>query len=106
MIRKVLTVGLLSAGIAIGQTTPPAAAAPSMPARTPSKALAFDVVSIRQNTTPIAPRMGPPQFGPTPDGYRSTNVPLVLIVMSAYPPTSGGGEMITPDRITGLPDWA
>jgi bla regulator protein BlaR1 len=98
MIGKLCTATLLCAGIAFGQT----AAAPSQPA----KALTFDVVSIRQNTTPMGPQMGPPQFGPTPDGYRMTNMPLALVIMTAYPASGTSGAMFLPDRITGLPDWA
>jgi bla regulator protein BlaR1 len=96
MIGKVFSVGLLGVGMALGQA----------PAAAPAKALAFDVVSIRQNTTPMGPQNGPPQFGPTPDGYRMTGMPLALVIMTAYPPQSGNGNMLTPDRISGLPDWA
>jgi uncharacterized protein (TIGR03435 family) len=77
--------------------------AASAPAAT--KALAFDVVSIKQNVSPTGPRMGPPEFGPTPDGYRMTNMPLAIAIITAYAPTTGGG-VITPDHVLGLPDWA
>jgi len=79
------------------------AAAQGAPA--PSKPMAFDVVSIRRNVSTDLPRNGPPPFGPTPTGYRMTNSPLLLPILTAYVP-QGGAAAFTPDRITGLPDWA
>jgi uncharacterized protein (TIGR03435 family) len=67
--------------------------------------LAFDVVSVRQNVTPMNPQMGPPQFGPTADGYRMANMPLFLPLLTAYVPTVGGAAFFTQDHITGIPDW-
>jgi uncharacterized protein (TIGR03435 family) len=99
MICRIWVVGVFSAGMAMGQaaTLPPAAA--------PAKTLAFDVVSIRQNTS-TPNQMGPPVFGPTPDGYRMVNVPLFVAIMSAYPPQSGGaGALFMPNNIRNLPDW-
>jgi uncharacterized protein (TIGR03435 family) len=91
----------------MGQTAaPPPSAAPAASSAAPAKALAFDVVSIRQNTSPMGPQMGPPVFGPTADGYRAVNVPLFIALLSAYEPTAGNGALFTPDRIIGLPDWA
>jgi len=89
---------LLCGGTGIGQTAAPAAA-------TPAKPLAFDVISIRQNLTPPSPQMGPPQFGPTGDGYRMANVPLILPLITAYVPQVGGAAFYTQDHITNLPDW-
>jgi uncharacterized protein (TIGR03435 family) len=66
------------------------------------KPLAFDVVSIRENKSP--PVQGPPDFGPTPDGYRSMNQSLILPLLTAYPPADGG-VFFSNDRVVGLPDW-
>jgi uncharacterized protein (TIGR03435 family) len=102
MVRRIWTVGLLSAGIAMGQSAAPPSAAPSAP---PAKVLAFDVVSIRQNASPQN-QMGEPVFGATADGYHMVNLPIVFALMSAYEPASGNGALFTPDRFVGLPDWA
>ena len=71
-------------------------------AASPAKPMAFEVVSIRQNLSD-PPRGGPPPFGPTPDGYRMTNMPLIFPILTAFVPKAGGA--FTPDRISGLPDW-
>jgi len=68
-----------------------------------TKAMAFDVVSIRQNVSNPSPG-GPPPFGPTADGYRMTNMPLIFAIFTAFVPKAGGA--FTPDRISGIPDWA
>jgi bla regulator protein BlaR1 len=81
----------------------PATPAPATPG--PAKSTAFDVVSIRQNVSTDFPRNGPPPFGPTATGYRMTNSPLLLPILAAYVP-QGGAAAFTPDRISGLPDWA
>src|ERR1017187_1090970 len=65
---------------------------------------AYEMDSIRQNVSEQR-QMGPPQFGPTPDGYRMTNAPLMLPILTAYVPQTGGVAFFTNDRITGLPDW-
>ena len=97
---KIFVVGLLCVGVVIGQTAP---APPAKGAGT-SKALTFDVISIKQNVS-TGPRTGPPQFGPTADGYRMTNMSLAVVIVTAYPPTVGGG-IIMPNQVLGLPDWA
>ena len=101
---KTVGVGLLAVAL-IGSSGMAMAQTPSAPTAAPSKAMAFDVVSIRQNVSTDFPRNGPPPFGPTPTGYRMTNSPLLLPILAAYVP-QGGGSAFTPDRITGLPDWA
>jgi len=85
-------------GMTLGQ-------APATPAPAPAKPLAFDVVSIRQNVSPPQRQVGMPQFGPTEDGYRMTNMPLILPIITAYVPSTGAASF-TPEQITGLPDWA
>ena len=116
MIGKILTMGFVCAGMAVGQavTSPAKAGAAAGPtamttttaAALPAKAYAFEVISIRPNTTPMQPMMGPPQFGPTADGYRSTNQSLLIPLLTAYVPQVGGTAFYSPqDQIKGLPDW-
>jgi uncharacterized protein (TIGR03435 family) len=114
MIGKALTFGLVCAGMALGQTTTapvaantPVAASAAVAAATtvvaaavPAKAYTFDVVSIRQNISGDAE-----QFGPTPDGYRMTNMTLELPIMSAYVPQIGGPLFFSDDQIKGFPVW-
>ena len=97
MITKILAMGFVCVEIAVGQSAP----APAVMA--PVKAYAFEVVSIRQNQS--APQTGKPQFGPTADGYRMTNLPLMVVIMTAYVPQSSGATLFT-NNIVGLPDWA
>ncbi|HEV2619524.1 MAG TPA: TIGR03435 family protein, partial [Acidobacteriaceae bacterium] len=96
MIGKLCSVGIFSMGMAMGQT-------PALPVMAASSASinhpAFDVVSIRQNLS----NTGPQSVGPTPDGYHSIDLPLMLPVLTAFVPSGGG--MFSPDRIQGLPDW-
>jgi uncharacterized protein (TIGR03435 family) len=65
--------------------------------------MAFDVVSIRQNLA--GPGPGLPQFGPTADGYRAANSPMILLIETAYLPTTGA-TTFTRAQVSGLPDWA
>ena len=95
MTGRVLAVGLLSCGMAMAQTAPALAAA--------AKPLASDVVSIRQNLA--GPGPGLPQYGPTPDGYRAANSPMILLIITAYLPTTGEATF-TRAQVSGLPDWA
>jgi uncharacterized protein (TIGR03435 family) len=100
MIGRICLVALLGFGTGLA-----AAQSPVTPAApVPTKRLAFDVVSIKQNLS-TGQRTGPPQFGPTPDGYRMTSMPLAAVIAIAYPPATGGG-IIMPDHVLGLPDWA
>jgi uncharacterized protein (TIGR03435 family) len=105
---------VLLAGGAFAQTSAPAAqvseSRPGAPATAAAKAYAFDVVSIRQNISPMqmmmGPQSGPPQYGPTADGYRMANQSLVLPLLTAYVPQVGGATFYSPqDQIKGLPDW-
>lgn len=68
------------------------------------KPLAFEVVSVRENKAEGRPRRMP-DMGPTPDGYRSMNSPLLFPLMAAYVPSPGQGTVFTPSQISGLPDW-
>jgi uncharacterized protein (TIGR03435 family) len=104
MVGKILAVGLVCAGIAIGQTavSPAAAGTAAAPAAaTPTKDYAFEVVSIRRNLNP----QGTLQYGPTADGYRGTNVPMFLLFNAAYTPQVGGAVFYGNDQLKGLPDW-
>jgi len=95
MIGRVWIVGLLSCGMAMGQTaTTPATAA---------RPLAFDVVSIRQNVDD--PDGGLPRFGPTGDGYHAARSPIILLIETAYLPTTGA-TTFTQNQISGVPEWA
>jgi uncharacterized protein (TIGR03435 family) len=79
------------------------AQSPVIPATAvPAKRLAFDVVSIRQNLS--GQSTGLPHFGPTPDGYHMTNMPLFIPMLTAYVPQSGAA-FFTEDLVSGLPDW-
>jgi uncharacterized protein (TIGR03435 family) len=112
MIGRTLAVGLVCAGMAMGQATPAPQTAVAAKAEAPGtggaaaavKPLAFEVVSIRQNTSPQN-QMGPPVFGPTPDGYRMVNMPLAFAIMTAYVPQAGGGALFNPNDLEGLPPW-
>ncbi|MGP8259219.1 MAG: TIGR03435 family protein [Acidobacteriaceae bacterium] len=107
MSGKILALGFICTGMAMGQTVskPAAAAAPAASAVTaaPAKAYAFEVVSIRQNKTPATVAVLK-QDGPTADGYRS-HQPLALLLLTAYVPQVGGAAFYTIDQIKGLPDW-
>jgi uncharacterized protein (TIGR03435 family) len=97
MTGRLLAAALLNCGIAMAQTAPAPAAT--------AKHLAFDVVSIRQNLAAATQRRnGPPQFGPTPDGYRMVGGPLLLPIITAYIPQTGASAFMG-DQIKGLPDW-
>jgi len=62
----------------------------------------FDVASVRQNKAG-----GTQQAGATADGYRVTNMPLLLPILTAYVPQAGGdAAYFTNDRVRGAPDWA
>jgi uncharacterized protein (TIGR03435 family) len=111
MTGKICIIGLMSCGMAMGQTAsaPAAATAATTPtaaaAAVPAKAYAFEVVSIRQNKSEMQMGMGMPQFGPTPDGYRMTNMSMALPMMTAYVPQVGGSAFYAQDQVKGLPDW-
>jgi uncharacterized protein (TIGR03435 family) len=100
MIGKILAMGFVCVGMAVGQTAAPMTGA----ARTkvgPSKAYAFEVVSIRQNISDVQGDFGKP----TADGYRMTNSTLGLVINTAYVPQVGGAAFYSPGQIKGLPAW-
>jgi uncharacterized protein (TIGR03435 family) len=113
MIGKILAVGFVCVGMAVGQTAAAPAAASATAntttttaAAVPAKAYAFDVISIRENKTPMQPMMGMPVFGPTADGYHMANQSLLIPLLTAYVPQAGSTAFFNPqDQIKGLPDW-
>ncbi|HXE08251.1 MAG TPA: TIGR03435 family protein [Acidobacteriaceae bacterium] len=62
----------------------------------------FDVVSIRQNVSQGRPS-GPPNLGPTPNGFHIERQSLISVLLVAYTPKAGGLFM---KNIQGLPEWA
>ena len=60
---------------------------------------AFDIVSIRPSGS-----NGEPSFGPTPDGYQSTNITLFAAILTAYVPLNGQSYYTT-DHVKGAPAW-
>jgi bla regulator protein BlaR1 len=61
----------------------------------------FEVVSIRQNLSQTGDKRQ--QLAPSPEGFRVTRVPLIMILMTAYTP-SGGGLFV--NNVENLPEWA
>jgi uncharacterized protein (TIGR03435 family) len=98
MIAKICIVGLMSCGMAVGQTAGGrvaggATAATGTAATVNAKPLAFEVVSIRRNKTGIGGGNGV-----TADGYNMKNMFPVLLIGFAY-------NILEFQRIQGLPDW-
>jgi uncharacterized protein (TIGR03435 family) len=97
MIGKALGVGLVCGGMAMAQAAPAPATA--------TKPMAFDVISIREDPAALTQRRdGPPQFGPTADGYRMVGGSLLLPIITAYIPQTGAAAFM-PDQIKGIPSW-
>jgi uncharacterized protein (TIGR03435 family) len=67
------------------------------------RALAFDVVSIREDKSGAG--LQSMENGPTPYGYRMSGGPLLTLIQTAYRP-SEGTLSFRPNRISGLPPWA
>jgi uncharacterized protein (TIGR03435 family) len=79
----------LCCGMAFAQSAPSAASGRK-----------FEVVSIRENP---AKEFAP--GGPTPDGYRLTDMPLILLLWTAYVPQSRDFQTYSPENILGAPKW-
>jgi uncharacterized protein (TIGR03435 family) len=103
-ISLAMAAGVLLAGpvAVLAQAATSAEAAP--PVGADGKPLAFDVVSIREENSENAPQ-NPVQNGPTPDGFRLKDAPLLAVIQTAYLP-SEGGLTFRPNQITGVPAWA
>ena len=41
----------------------------------------------------------------TPDGYRMTDMPLDLVIKTAFVPQVGGAAFYSPGQVKGYPDW-
>ena len=79
MIRRIVTVALLSSGIAFCQSGP-------QPSATPARPLAFEVVSMR----PASPNSNLVlSYRTTPDGYSVPGQSLFFTIMMAYFPQGG-----------------
>jgi uncharacterized protein (TIGR03435 family) len=118
MIGKILAVGFVWVGMAVAQTgsapssSSAAATASAVTAQaataaaTSARAYAFNVISIRENKTPVGALGDTLPFGPTADGYRMTNSGLGnALLMTAYVPQVGGSAMFRLDQVKGIPDW-
>jgi uncharacterized protein (TIGR03435 family) len=67
--------------------------------------MAFEVVSIKRNIgPPAAGGMGSQNLGPTPDGFRLLNLPLIGLFQIAYAPSDEAG-FLRGNLISGAPDW-
>jgi uncharacterized protein (TIGR03435 family) len=74
-------------------------------AQTTSKPISFDAASIRKNVDNIG-KCTPDQLQATPSGFRMTNCPLMMALVTAYVPTTGEAlGFLVGDRIVGMPDW-
>jgi bla regulator protein BlaR1 len=95
MTARVCIALTVCASAAIGQSTAGPNAAPSV------KPLTFEVVSIRPSNPDSKP-----SFGPTPDGFRMVNHPLIGLFQLAYVPIAAGDSgFFRGSRISGAPDW-
>ncbi len=84
-----------------GQVSPIQSGAASQEADAVKSRPVFEVVSIR-----LANPDSKPSFGPTPDGFRSINHPLIGLFQIAYVPTGiGDSGFFRGARISGAPDW-
>lgn len=90
-------------GVPIASAQAGASAPPQATAKNPDsgKALAFEVVSIRQKKEFSR---GIPEVGPTPDGWRMVDNGLGLAILQAYVPQTGAA-FYTDQQISGLPEW-
>jgi bla regulator protein blaR1 len=95
MIGKMLIMGFICAGMAMGQSsTAPVATAAVKP-------LAFDVVSIR----PSGPNTLSRPMQISADSYRVTMAALIWEIMRAYVPQVGGAVAFREDDVKGYPSW-
>jgi bla regulator protein BlaR1 len=91
-------VGLIASGlpgVGFGQ------AAVSQAAGVDAKPMAFEVVSIRQHKGDDVT----PSHGPTADGYQIRNMTLIVPMLTAYVPQTGGSALYMNNQVKGLPDW-
>lgn len=94
MILRMVAVGVLGLGIAVGQS-------PSTPkAETKAKPMAFEVVSIRPSKPGTYWRIS---SGILPDGYRVTGQSIASTILQAYVPQ--GLAYWSKSRLLGAPAW-
>ena len=74
----------------------------SQTTRADAKPMAFEVVSIRQHDKGDDVT---PSHGPTADGYHMTNMTLIVPMLTAYVPQTGGSALYMNNQVKGLPDW-
>lgn len=89
---------LCFAAVAAAQV--PALPSPTGAGRAEERHPAFEVISIRRDNADSTA----PQFGLTPDGFHSINLPLIAIFQTAYAPANSTGPLLG-DRIAGAPEW-
>jgi uncharacterized protein (TIGR03435 family) len=94
MILRMVAVGLVGVGIAVGQSSP----APK--AETTAKPMAFEVVSIRPSKPGGSWRIS---WSTSPDGYRVTGQSLRSTLLMAYVPQ--GMAYWSESRLQGAPSW-
>jgi bla regulator protein BlaR1 len=82
-------------GVGFGQ------AAVSQVAGVGAKPMAFEVVSIRQHKGDDVT----PSHGPTANGYQIRNMTLIVPMLTAYVPQTGGSALYMNNQVKGLPDW-
>jgi len=109
MSGKILALGFICTGMAMGQTssapTSTALVAPTTEGA-PAKAYSFEVISIRQNISDLQGDNVQAEIGkPTADGYRMTNYPLSMVINTAYVPQVGGAAFYSEGQVKGLPTW-
>src|SRR5580698_9812659 len=92
MMRTTATIAVLVSAVAVGcgqETTSGKAA------------LTFEVASVRRNIAG-----GSKSAAATEGGFRMTNMPMLLPILKAYIPASGGeAAYFVNDRVVGGPDW-
>ena len=81
---------------AFAQVPPPATQAPT------EKPLAFEVVSIRPDTSS---NLGHEHISVTADGWHVSHIPLIAALLTAYVPTTPDAMMYTVSTLVGIPDW-
>jgi bla regulator protein BlaR1 len=78
-----------------------AQAAVAQAAKIDAKPMTFDVASIRQYKGDEFP-----SHGATANGYHMTNLLLMVPILDAYVPQTGGIAKFMYNQIQGLPDWS
>ena len=56
-------------------------------------------------SAPIGPPLSPNVWELRTDGYHGHAIPLIAVIITAYPPSQGYTDMFTPDELTNAPGW-